>query len=127
MKKYTEFTGETINLDDTKAISSLENETFANFSKWSQQIDDWQKPVIENQEIPNFLKAHSFNELYYTSDSGNYWTIAKKTDKNPKTQKDEFSLVQKTENDGQHFGYQEGHPYLMLNTYDVCFNIFQDL
>ena len=118
MKKYTEFFGETTSFEDDTAISKLNSEAILNYNQWEQQIDAWQAPILSNPKLPEFLKAHLFNELYYTSDSGCYWTIAKKNGPaNEKTNidlNDQLSIEQKNGNDGKHFGYQEGHAYRLF-------------
>ena len=33
----------------------------------------WQKPVLEDPELPDWFKSAVFNELYFLADGGSVW------------------------------------------------------
>lgn len=41
--------------------------------EWSKAIDEWQKPIVEDQHRPVWYRAELFNELYYLADGGTIW------------------------------------------------------
>lgn len=89
------------------SLISLEN-----CYKWEQWIDDWQSPVLEDAELPDWYKSAIFNELYFISDGGTLWLNMENTDgidiNDPRLAYGRFA-------------YLEGHEYRMYNTYDVHF------
>uniref|UniRef100_A0AC34RD61 Glucosylceramidase n=1 Tax=Panagrolaimus sp. JU765 TaxID=591449 RepID=A0AC34RD61_9BILA len=46
-----------------------------NYSEWEKQIDEWQSPILEHLNIPNWFKSALFNELYFLSDAWEYRMI----------------------------------------------------
>ncbi|XP_026315900.1 non-lysosomal glucosylceramidase isoform X2 [Hyposmocoma kahamanoa] len=81
-----------------------------NYKNWEKQLDDWQDPILNNNNIPDWLKNALMNELYYVADGGTIWFDVREEfpDSDPRH---DFGL----------FGYLEGHEYRMYNTYDVHF------
>ncbi|KAL7015975.1 hypothetical protein ACKWTF_016752 [Chironomus riparius] len=105
---YTKYFG-----DDGKAGKKIMDYAFKNYSKWEQlMMDEWQKPILEDSNLPDWYKGAIFNELYYIADGGTLWAVVD----------DENQLAA---DDPRHaygiFGYLEGHEYRMYNTYDVHF------
>jgi non-lysosomal glucosylceramidase len=41
--------------------------------EWSEAIDKWQKPILEDEKRPAWYRAELFNELYYLADGGTLW------------------------------------------------------
>ena len=41
--------------------------------EWSQAIDAWQKPIINDEHKPAWYRAELFNELYFLADGGTLW------------------------------------------------------
>jgi len=41
--------------------------------EWSKAIDEWQKPIVEDEHKPQWYRAELFNELYYLADGGTIW------------------------------------------------------
>jgi non-lysosomal glucosylceramidase len=110
-KRYTNFYGK-------EARSGLENivsqkiaiDALANFEQWINLISEWQKPILSNNDLPDWYKSTLFNELYYIVDGGTVWTDGS------------VEEVQNGIQDlSQHFSYLEGHEYVMFTTYDVHF------
>ncbi|KAI8121146.1 Non-lysosomal glucosylceramidase [Lucilia cuprina] len=84
------------------------------YSSWEKAIDNWQKPILNDEGLPDWYKCAIFNQLYFISDGGSLWLLC------------DSSLGQELDNnDPRHaygrFGYLEGHEYRMYNTYDVHF------
>ena len=50
------------------ARAALEND-----KQWSDQIDAWQKPYIEDESKPAWYRGELFNELYIVADGGTLW------------------------------------------------------
>ncbi len=50
------------------ARTALEND-----KQWSDQIDAWQKPYIEDESKPAWYRGELFNELYIVADGGTLW------------------------------------------------------
>lgn len=44
-----------------------------NYSDWERQIDEWQNPILEHPNLPDWFKSALFNELYFLSDGGSVW------------------------------------------------------
>ena len=47
---------------------------------WQESIDSWQKPILENQNLPSWLQMALFNELYLLAQGGSLWTAATEND-----------------------------------------------
>uniref|UniRef100_A0A1L8E229 Non-lysosomal glucosylceramidase n=1 Tax=Nyssomyia neivai TaxID=330878 RepID=A0A1L8E229_9DIPT len=83
-----------------------------NYHKWEQQIDAWQRPILEDADLPDWYKSAIFNELYFISDGGTCWFSI---DPNDDLSFDDPRIAY------GRFAYLEGHEYRMFNTYDVHF------
>ena len=44
------------------------------YKRWEEDIERWQKPILDNDELPAWFKGQLFNELYYLADGGTIWT-----------------------------------------------------
>jgi len=44
-----------------------------NGQRWSEQIDAWQKPIIDDKSKPLWYRGELFNELYDLADGGTMW------------------------------------------------------
>ncbi|KAF4532276.1 hypothetical protein B566_EDAN007248 [Ephemera danica] len=83
-----------------------------NYVWWEQEIEKWQKPILEDKNLPAWYKSALFNELYYVADGGSVWLeVDGKEQLSPDDPRREYGR----------FGYLEGHEYRMYNTYDVHF------
>ncbi|XP_074651855.1 non-lysosomal glucosylceramidase-like [Tubulanus polymorphus] len=101
---------------DGDASPSLSSHTLNNYRDWVKRIEDWQKPVLDNENFPDWYKSALFNELYFVSDGGSVWV-------DPLNPKDfhlaEGQSIPDVWQDYGKFAYLEGHEYRMFNTYDV--------
>ena len=89
------------------AAPRIARDALLNFDAWERKINTWQKPILEDPGLPDWLKSALFNELYYLVEGGVIWGYPAGEKPDPKKM--------------GHFGYLEGHEYRMVNTYDVHF------
>ncbi|XP_039751489.1 non-lysosomal glucosylceramidase isoform X2 [Pararge aegeria] len=102
---YTKYFG-----SDGIAGPSIAAYALKNYENWEKQLSEWQDPILNNSNIPDWLKSALMNELYFIADGGTIWFDV--SDEYPETDpRHEFGV----------FGYLEGHEYRMYNTYDVHF------
>ncbi|XP_026733304.1 non-lysosomal glucosylceramidase [Trichoplusia ni] len=102
---YTKYFG-----SDGIAGASIAAYALRNYDNWEKQLAEWQDPILNNSNIPDWLKSALMNELYFVADGGTIWFDVH--DEFPETDpRHDFGL----------FGYLEGHEYRMYNTYDVHF------
>lgn len=80
--------------------------------EWSQQIDAWQKPTIEDESKPLWYRGMLFNELYINADGGTMWAHELDTPANPN------HPSAKTEDS---FSFLECFDYSYYGTLDVRF------
>jgi non-lysosomal glucosylceramidase len=52
----------------------------AHYPTWRQQILDWQQPILDQRDLPDWLKMALFNELYNLTSGGTLWTAATAAD-----------------------------------------------
>ncbi|KAE9548170.1 hypothetical protein FO519_008616 [Halicephalobus sp. NKZ332] len=89
------------------------------YPEWEQKIEDWQNPILDHPNLPNWFKSALFNELYFLSDGGSVWF-----DYDQSWSQQEKHLSDYTEKllmEYGRFGYLESWEYRMINTYDVHF------
>ena len=60
------------------ARTALENN-----QRWSDQIDAWQKPYVEDESKPAWYRGELFNELYIVADGGTLWAHEQAVPANP--------------------------------------------
>ncbi|HEX4020368.1 MAG TPA: non-lysosomal glucosylceramidase [Acidobacteriaceae bacterium] len=76
-RRYTDFYGTTGDNAWKIARDGLQNAT-----KWSNAIDAWQAPYINDESKPLWYRGMLFNELYVLTDGGTFW--GRKVGSNPK-------------------------------------------
>ncbi|NMG20694.1 GH116 family glycosyl hydrolase [Brasilonema bromeliae] len=74
-RRYTDFFGISGNNAWTIASTAL-----AEYHIWQQQIQFWQQPILERQDLPDWFKMALFNELYDLTSGGTLWSAATKRD-----------------------------------------------
>jgi non-lysosomal glucosylceramidase len=47
---------------------------------WRERILEWQCPILQRQDLPDWFKMALFNELYLLADGGTLWTAATEDD-----------------------------------------------
>lgn len=108
-RRYTKFYGR-----EGKAASRLAVDALLHYPNWIEKINAWQKPILEQPNLPDWYKATLFNETYFLADGGTIWTAGSESDKSP-------GNVLLPEPEIGHFAYLESYEYKMYNTYDVHF------
>jgi len=109
-RRYTRFYGRV-----GQAAARIASDALHAFPDWEAQIEAWQRPVLEDPELPDWYKSALFNETYYLVDGGTIWTAGQAD--NPTNQPAPLP-----EAEIGHFAYLEAHEYRMFNTYDVHFS-----
>jgi non-lysosomal glucosylceramidase len=102
-KRYTRFYGTSGKAADKIALDALRQ-----YPEWEQAIDNWQLPIINNSERPEWFKCALFNELYFLADGGSAWENGR-----VKNGASETGIG--------HFCYLETYDYPFYNTFDVHF------
>ncbi|MBI2939142.1 MAG: glucosylceramidase [Chloroflexi bacterium] len=100
-RRYTRFFGQT-----GQNAWAMCREAYARYRAWGAAIDEWQRPILEATDRPDWYKVALFNELYYLVDGGTAW---------------EDGRVGSTEDTPGHFGYLECFDYPFYETLDVRF------
>ncbi|MCU1242894.1 MAG: Glucosylceramidase [Candidatus Acidoferrum typicum] len=67
-RRYTDFYGST----GTSAWA-IARDGIANAASWSEAIDAWQAPYINDESKPLWYRGMLFNELYVLADLGSFW------------------------------------------------------
>ncbi len=96
------------------AVQRISQDALLNHPRWEEEINAWQKPILENPALPDWYKAMLFNETYFLVDGGTIWTAGREGD--APTAEDVLP-----EPEIGHFAYLESYEYKMYNTYDVHF------
>src|SRR5579863_2641138 len=76
-RRYTDFYG-------TKGNSSwaIARDGLLHASEWSDAIDAWQKPYVDDESKPAWYRGMLFNELYALTDGGTFWGRQENSDRN---------------------------------------------
>ncbi|KAK8971309.1 hypothetical protein KSP40_PGU005733 [Platanthera guangdongensis] len=67
--RYTKFYG-----IDGDSAACLVHDAIMDHELWESQIDEWQRPILQNKELPEWYPITLFNELYYLNAGGTIWT-----------------------------------------------------
>jgi non-lysosomal glucosylceramidase len=67
-RHYTDFYGTT----GTNA-GKIAKDGLQNAAKWSDEIDDWQAPYVNDESKPAWYRGQLFNEMYILTDGGSFW------------------------------------------------------
>ncbi len=100
-KRYTAFFGKTGQNAWEIARTGLEQD-----KSWSEAIDAWQAPYINDDTTPGWYRGELFNEMYYLADGGTFWDNGR---------------VDGTPEPHYHFAYMECYDYPFYSTLDVRF------
>jgi non-lysosomal glucosylceramidase len=76
-RRYTDFYGR-----NGKNAWSIIRTAMKHYQTWQENIQDWQKPILNHQDLPGWFKMALFNELYILTGGGTLWTAA--DEENPK-------------------------------------------
>lgn len=68
-RRYTKFYGSQGN-----AADKIAHDAILEHGNWEDQIETWQKPILEDKRLPEWYPITLFNELYYLNSGGTIWT-----------------------------------------------------
>ncbi|WP_413199917.1 GH116 family glycosyl hydrolase [Nostoc piscinale] len=74
-RRYTDFFGKNGNHAWEIATTALDN-----YQTWRSQIQSWQAPILQREDLPNWFKMALFNELYDLTSGGTLWSAASELD-----------------------------------------------
>ncbi|RMF27727.1 MAG: bile acid beta-glucosidase [Cyanobacteria bacterium J083] len=74
-RRYTDFFGRSGNNAWAMIRTALKHSDM-----WRDKILQWQNPILEREDLPDWLKMALFNELYLLTDGGTLWTAATEND-----------------------------------------------
>ena len=72
-RRYTDFFGRSG--ENAWAVAST-----SQYQSWRSQIQSWQKPILDREDLPNWFKMALFNELYNLTSGGTLWSAASELD-----------------------------------------------
>jgi non-lysosomal glucosylceramidase len=75
-RRYTDFFGR-----DGQQAWAIARTALQHYLHWQQQIQQWQQPMIDRPDLPDWFKLALFNELYDLVSGGTLWSAA--DDRNP--------------------------------------------
>ncbi len=70
-RRYTDFFGR-----NGRNAWSMVRTALKHSDSWQSEIEEWQRPVLDRADLPNWMKMALFNELYLMTDGGTLWTAA---------------------------------------------------
>ncbi|XP_042303811.1 non-lysosomal glucosylceramidase-like [Sceloporus undulatus] len=65
---YTRFFGR-----EGDACPALCHHMLTHYPEWEEKIEAWQRPILEDSDLPAWYKSALFNELYFLADGGTVW------------------------------------------------------
>ncbi|HEY9877416.1 MAG TPA: GH116 family glycosyl hydrolase [Leptolyngbyaceae cyanobacterium] len=74
-RRYTDFFG-----TSGGNAWDIARDALRNYKAWQQQIIDWQQPILDRADLPDWLKMALFNELYDLTSGGTLWSAATEAD-----------------------------------------------
>ncbi len=74
-RRYTDFFGR-----NGQNVWSMVRTALKHGDVWRDYITEWQSPIINRKDLPNWFKMALFNELYLLADGGTLWTAATEND-----------------------------------------------
>ena len=75
LRRYTEFFG----ASGQNAVK-IASEGLLHSTEWSDAIDAWQAPYINDASKPEWYRAALFNEMYILADGGSFWARPRDSD-----------------------------------------------
>ncbi len=80
--------------------------------EWSEAIDAWQRPIVYDEQLPQWYRGELFNELYFLADGGTLWAHERDGPGNP---------AHTSAKDNDSFSYMECFDYPYYGSLDVRF------
>ncbi|MBD2091097.1 bile acid beta-glucosidase [Microcoleus sp. FACHB-1515] len=75
-RRYTDFFGRS-----GKNAWAIAQAGLDHYQNWRQQICDWQQPICDRADLPDWFKMALFNELYDLTQGGTLWSAASDRDR----------------------------------------------
>ncbi|KAJ3681427.1 hypothetical protein LUZ60_015916 [Juncus effusus] len=69
-RRYTRFYG----TNEDTAAANLARDAIFEHANWERQIEEWQRPILQDTRLPEWYLLALFNELYYLNAGGSIWT-----------------------------------------------------
>ena len=70
-RRYTDFYGR-----NGKNAWSMIRTAMKHYQTWRENIEAWQNPILQREDLPNWLKMALLNELYDLTSGGTIWAAA---------------------------------------------------
>ncbi|PIN12011.1 Glucosylceramidase [Handroanthus impetiginosus] len=67
-RRYTKYYG-----TSETAPKDLAHDALTNYKLWEEEIEKWQKPILNDDRLPEWYKFTLFNELYFLVGGGTVW------------------------------------------------------
>ncbi|MEH2413394.1 GH116 family glycosyl hydrolase [Nostoc sp.] len=74
-RRYTDFFSKSGNNAWAIASTALQE-----YQTWRSQIQSWQQPILDREDLPDWFKMALFNELYDLTSGGTLWSAASELD-----------------------------------------------
>ncbi|MBD2168297.1 bile acid beta-glucosidase [Calothrix membranacea FACHB-236] len=74
-RRYTDFFGR-----DGQNAWAIASVALREYQNWRSQIQDWQQPILDREDLPAWFKMALFNELYDLTSGGTLWSAASERD-----------------------------------------------
>jgi non-lysosomal glucosylceramidase len=74
-RRYTDFFGR-----DGRNAWAIAETALHHYRHWQQQIQQWQQPILDRGDLPDWFKMALFNELYDLTSGGTLWSAADERD-----------------------------------------------
>ncbi|WNZ24807.1 bile acid beta-glucosidase [Leptolyngbya sp. NK1-12] len=74
-RRYTDFFGR-----DGRHAWQIAQTALEQYPSWQAQIQQWQQPILDRDDWPDWFKMALFNELYDLCSGGSLWSAATKRD-----------------------------------------------
>ncbi|MBW4509351.1 MAG: bile acid beta-glucosidase [Scytonematopsis contorta HA4267-MV1] len=74
-RRYTDFFGR-----DAKNAWAIAATSLEHYQNWRSQIELWQQPILNREDLPDWFKMALFNELYDLTAGGTLWSAATERD-----------------------------------------------
>ncbi len=68
-RRYTDFFG-----TDGRNAWAIAQTALDHYATWNQHIQQWQQPILDRTDLPNWFKMALFNELYDLTSGASLWT-----------------------------------------------------
>nr|XP_043634451.1 non-lysosomal glucosylceramidase-like [Erigeron canadensis] len=67
-RRYTKYYG-----TSERAAGDLVHDALTNYKRWEENIEKWQNPILNDDDLPEWYKFTLFNELYFLVAGGTIW------------------------------------------------------